>query len=163
MTDHPSEHSAGTGASVDDQLALDHERLDQLLENTRRGLETRSGEAGQALESFDKALSVHMEWEEKYLFPAVSARASARSRRSIESLEIDHERIRGALADACQRLAEGRWAESLESLSMASTFLEGHNYDEEHGVYVEADKLLEPGQRRALLELFERTLRDQKP
>ena len=35
------------------------------------------------------------------------------------------------------------------------TLLQGHNYDEEHGVYVEADRLLAAVERRRLIERFE--------
>lgn len=140
---------------MDDRLGLDHERLGALLEEVRRSLETRSPGAAGALDSFEKALLGHMEWEEKHLFPAVGARCSARSRKSIESLEIDHERIRETLTDVRTGLMNGDWPQSAQSLARAETFLEGHNYDEEHGVYVEADSLLGPGERRDLLDRFE--------
>ena len=35
------------------------------------------------------------------------------------------------------------------------TLLMGHNYDEEHGVYVEADRLLGADERRRLIERFQ--------
>ncbi len=34
------------------------------------------------------------------------------------------------------------------------TLLKGHNYDEEHGAYVEADRLLGGAERRRLIEPF---------
>jgi hemerythrin-like domain-containing protein len=149
-------HEPGPGpeSSVDDRLGLDHERLSGLLEKARRSLENRSPGAAQALAAFETPLRAHMEWEEKHLFPAVGARCSARSQRSIESLEIDHERIRETLGEVQGALARGDWSRSSEYLAQAAIYLRGHNYDEEHGVYVEADALLTPEERLRLLGAF---------
>ena len=152
----PLDPPGGAPPSIDDRLGLDHERLDSLLEQCGRAVGARTGEASRLLDTFATALLAHMEWEEKHLFPAVKARSSARSQRSIESLEIDHERIRQTLSEARSGIDGSDWTGAAQALSNAAVFLEGHNYDEEHGVYVEADQLLGPDARRLLLEAFER-------
>ena len=80
---------------------------------------------------------------------------SAKERRSIESLEIDHERLRDTLKDLEAAVAAGDVAGAGGIVRWLGTLLQGHNYDEEHGVYVEADRLLSPDERRRLMERFE--------
>lgn len=82
-------------------------------------------------------LEYHMRWEEEKLFPAAAHLVPAKT---IESLLIDHERIRRSLDEG-----------DLEQLRV---FLEGHNRDEEFGIYPAADKGLSEKARMKLIESF---------
>lgn len=136
--------------SIDDVLGRDHEELGRLLQDLRSGAPGATERFGR----FEARLRAHMTWEERRLFPAVRARATAAEARSIESLEIDHERIRGELSDVSAALASGDPAAAARHLDRLDTFLRGHNYDEEHGVYVEADRYLSLEERRDLVRRF---------
>lgn len=140
--------------SVDDALRGDHERLDELLEKLDEAVSAASPTAPEVLNPFVRALLHHMTWEDQCLFPAVKTLASGKERRSIESLEIDHERLRETLRALESTLAAGDYAAAGSAVRWLETLLKGHNYDEEHGVYVEADRLLSRDQRRRLIERF---------
>ena len=140
--------------SVDDTMGEDHERLGGLLEQLRGAIERSSEGARDLLGRFSGGLLRHMTWEEEKLFPAVRDRATAAQRRSIESLEIDHERLRDTLKEIESALAGGDFGTAAKQLDWLATLLKGHNYDEEHGVYEEADRLLDAEERRRLLGEF---------
>ncbi len=141
--------------SIDDALGADHERLDRLLGALEAEVRSGSPAAGEALERFVRGLESHMAWEDDHLFPAVKSLASEKERRSIESLEIDHERLRDTLRSLASTLASGDAGGAGTLVGWLKTLLMGHNYDEEHGVYVEADRLLGAAERRRLIERFE--------
>jgi hypothetical protein len=143
-------------SSIDDKLGDDHQRLGGLLGHLRTAVAQRSEHAQDLLERFATDLLRHMTWEDADLFPAVRARATAAQRRSIESLEIDHERLRDTLSEIRLTLVAGDFENSARLVDWLETLLLGHNYDEEHGVYEEADRLLTPEERRSLLEKFGR-------
>ena len=143
-----------SGNSIDDALGEDHERLGGLLNRLREAVEGRSKSAGELLGLFTRDLLRHMTWEEEELFPAVRDRANAAQRRSIESLEIDHDRLRDNLTALESTLAEGEFVAAGKVLDWLETLLKGHNYDEEHGVYEEADRLLGSEERQRLVEKF---------
>jgi len=115
--------------------------------------------AREALDRFARGLAHHMTWEDEVLFPAVKAVAGAKERRSIESLEIDHERLRDTLRSLESSLGDGDFAGALTLVRWLETLLRGHNYDEEHGVYVEADRLLLPAERQQMIDRFVAGLR----
>lgn len=140
--------------SIDDALGDDHERLGGLLLRLREDVAARSGSAGERLRSFARDLLRHMTWEEEDLFPAVRDHANAAQRRSLESLEIDHERLRDTLNELEAALERGDFDGAGRRLEWLETLLKGHNYDEEHGVYEEADRYLEVEEKRRLLEKF---------
>jgi hemerythrin-like domain-containing protein len=142
--------------SIDDGLGEDHQRLGGLLEHLRAAVARRSADARDLLKSFSADLLHHMTWEEADLFPAVRARANAAQQRSIESLEIDHQRLRDTMAELRTALVEGDFGFADHRIDWLETLLKGHNYDEEHGVYEEADRLLSSEERRSLLENFRR-------
>lgn len=140
--------------SIDDALGGDHQLLGGLLERLRGAVASASAAAGDLLLEFGRGLRRHMTWEEETLFPAVSARATGAQKRSIESLEIDHERLRETLDHLSSTLAAGDFAAAEAQVRWLETLLQGHNYDEEHGVYVEADHYLSTEERRRMLDRF---------
>jgi hemerythrin-like domain-containing protein len=140
--------------SIDDTLGDDHERLGVILGQLREALGHGSEGAGELLKRFCGDLFRHMTWEEEDLFPAVRGRANPTQRRSIESLEIDHERLRETLTDLESALAAGDYGTAGRQVEWLEILLKGHNDDEEHGVYEEADRLLGSEERQGLLEKF---------
>ncbi|HVE38291.1 MAG TPA: hemerythrin domain-containing protein [Planctomycetota bacterium] len=149
--------------SVDDVFGEDHQVLGALLERLRSAIPERSPEALATLEAFTLGLRAHMSWEEELLFPAVFAHATSAQKRSIESLEIDHERLRETLSSLHSSLAAGDFATARTLADWLETLLRGHNYDEEHGVYVEADQYLTEELRRRLIEQFRHASRKPRP
>jgi hemerythrin-like domain-containing protein len=95
-----------------------------------------------------------MTWEEQVLFPAARTRATPAQLHSLESLEIDHERIRGALADLRRALEAVDLPAADAALHNVAIFLAGHNADEEHGVYEDVDRAFTAEERRAMLASF---------
>ncbi|MBI4242792.1 MAG: hemerythrin domain-containing protein [Planctomycetes bacterium] len=140
--------------SIDDSLSKDHEQLDQLLQKIENTLSACSAEVISLLQEFKSRLSHHMKWEETVLFPAVKECCTQEQKRSIESLEIDHERIRETLNNLIMSVEENFREPAKEHLEQLKIFLQGHNYDEEHGVYAEADQQLDEKTRERCLNLF---------
>src|SRR5262245_58758633 len=91
--------------SVDEVFGEDHRILGGLLEQIRDSILAGSPKALESLDAFSRGLGRHMSWEEETLFPAVSKRATAAQKRSIESLEIDHERLRDTVNSLHSSLA----------------------------------------------------------
>ena len=100
---------------------------------------------------FEKRLFRHMTWEEETLFPALRAADGPYPGKKIESLVIDHARIRERLQDLASDIGATDWADADRSVEDLWVLLEGHNRDEEKGVYTDADRLISEPQRRALL------------
>jgi hypothetical protein len=146
---NPSEHTGPD--SVDDALGGVHERLDRRVEQLEASVLAGSVESANALSSLTRDLLHHMAWEDQFLFPAVKGVATAKERRSIESLEIDHDRLRDTLGSLESTLAAGDFGTAGTLVRWLRTLLAGHNYDEDHGVYVEADRLLSRADRRRLI------------
>jgi iron-sulfur cluster repair protein YtfE (RIC family) len=140
--------------SVDEALRGDHERLDALHERLDHAVWSASPTAREALAPFERSLSHYMAWEDRYLFPAVKVLASGEERRSIESLEIDHERLRDTLRSLESTLAAGDFSTARTLVRWLGMLLQAHEDDEEHEVYVEADRLLSRAERRRLVERF---------
>lgn len=140
--------------SVDDVLGGDHAALGRVLEALTAAVDAGATGAAALLGSFSEGLRRHMEWEDGQLFPAVRAHATAAQRRSIESLEIDHERLRDTLKEFRAALEAGNAEDAARLVRWLKTLLDGHNYDEEHGVYVEADRYLPLEERRRLIAAF---------
>jgi len=143
-----------TSDSVDDALRADHEHLDQLLLKLDSAVSAGSAAAAEDLSTFSRALAHHMAWEDEQLFPAVKSVAGVKERRSIESLEIDHERLRDTLRSLESTFAAADYGTAGTLVRWLGTLLKGHNYDEEHGVYVDADRLLGDAERRRLIARF---------
>lgn len=143
--------------SVDDALGADHQRLDSVLSALEAAIGAASIRAAEPLKEFAAGLRRHMAWENEQLFPAVRARATTREQRSIDSLIIDHERLSETLSELEASVASADFATAREQAAWLRKLLQGHNYDEEHGVYVEADKYLTDDERRGLISRFEAT------
>ena len=140
--------------SIDDVLGADHQRLDAVLTELEAAIGAKSTAAAGPLKSFAAGLRRHMAWENEHLFPAVRARATAAQQRSIDSLIIDHERLSETLAELEASVAGADFIPARDQAAWLRKLLQGHNYDEEHGAYVEADRYLTDDERKDLIARF---------
>jgi hypothetical protein len=125
--------------TLDDLLRTDHDRLDHLLARARRD--------PAAARELRVGLFRHIAFEEESLFPALKGI----SVRTIESLKIDHEVIRGHLDRLVSFAGAGDAAGQSDAAATLEIYLQGHNRDEEFGVYREiAGRIPEPD-RAALI------------
>ncbi len=146
--------------SMDDALGADHERLEGLLSKFKKAVSTQSPGASDEMNRLARGLLHQMSWEDEHLFPAVKGLGTAKERRSIESLEIDHERLRDTLRTT---IAQGDYVTAGTLVRRRGTLLKGHNYDEEHGVSVEADLRLNGAERRRRMARFVAGLPKERP
>lgn len=124
--------------ALDDLLRADHDRLDLLLDRARR-----EPAAARELQS---GLLRHIAFEEESLFPALKGISD----RTIESLRIDHEVIRGHLDRLVGFAEEGNGAGQADAAGTLEIYLQGHNRDEEFGVYREIERRISEPDRAAL-------------
>ena len=80
--------------SIEDCLSVDHDQIHVLFQVLLEGLKVGGDSTEGMLDSLEQRLEVHMVWEEEALFPQIREGCSPLERRSMESLEIDHQRIR---------------------------------------------------------------------
>jgi hemerythrin-like domain-containing protein len=146
--------------SFDEVLGEDHRILGAHLGRLREAISGNPSKALEGFRAFARVLEHHMTWEEETLFPAVREHATPREKRSIESLEIDHERLRDSLSSLRSALSSGASGTATQALEWLETLLKGHNYDEEHGVYVEADRYLAVEERRRMIRAFQAAARE---
>lgn len=139
----------GGNPSIDDALTADHVALDGLFAGLRSAAERRDPGAVKLLAAFEQRLSRHMTWEETVLFPALRAADARYPEKKIESLVIDHARIREQIETLAALLRDGTPAS--EAVQDLWVLLEGHNRDEEKGVYTDADRMIPADGRRGLL------------
>ena len=137
--------------SVDDALTQDHVQLDGLFRSLRMAVEECEAGSSAVQEVFEKRLFRHMTWEEESLFPALRAAEGCYPERKIESLVIDHARIREKLLQLASNLREWKWTHAAQAVEELWVLLEGHNRDEEKGVYTDADRLIPAAERLRLL------------
>jgi hemerythrin-like domain-containing protein len=140
--------------SVDDALTGDHVQLDDLFRKLRDAVELQDPGAAASLAEFERRLFRHMTWEEEMLFPALRAADPRYPGRKIESLVIDHARIREKLLDLAAGIQDRDRTGASRAVDDLWVFLEGHNRDEEKGVYTDADRIIPEGERRRLLALW---------
>jgi hemerythrin-like domain-containing protein len=137
--------------SIADVLGAVHERLDGVFVAFQRDLAAGGAKAAAQLEDLRQGFDHHIRFEEDVLFPAVLEARPTYPVRLIDSLKIDHERIRNLLAElqACLQIPDLEGARNLaEDLRI---FLDGHNRDEEYGIYREADRIFSTREQVTLL------------
>ena len=138
-------------SSLDDALTEDHVRLDALLRALLQSTMQRDPGCLAALDVFERRLLRHMSWEEGALFPALREGGNRSLLRNLESLVIDHARLRESLTHLRSQLQAGEWSKVDRSIEILGQFLEGHNRDEEKGAYTAADQRISDLYRRRLL------------
>ena len=130
--------------ALDDLLRADHDRLDLLLARGRR-----ERAAARELKS---GLLRHIAFEEESLFPALKGISD----RMIESLKIDHEVIRGHVDRLVSFAEAGNAAGQADTAGTLEIYLQGHNRDEEFGVYREIEGRISEPDRAALIAMWMR-------
>jgi hemerythrin-like domain-containing protein len=125
--------------SLDDLLRADHDRLDMLLGHARNDVA--------AARKLRAGLLHHIAFEEEALFPALKGIAD----RTIESLKIDHEIIRGHLDRLVEFAEQGDEGRQTDIAATLEIYLQGHNRDEEFGVYREIDSRVPEAERVVLV------------
>ena len=141
-------------SSIDDALTADHVQLDGQFKTLSDLISRKSPEASPLLDRMADDLGFHMRWEEEVLFPTLLQTISGYSRHAIESLLIDHERIRSALSQLRTALTKKDYPDCGGALENLHAFLVGHNGEEEIGAYSNADRLLPPEERDRLVRLW---------
>jgi hypothetical protein len=140
--------------SLDDALTEDHVQLDGLFRHLRFALDRRDPAVEPARAEFERRLLRHMTWEEGTLFPALRAAQQDYPEKKIESLVIDHDRIREKLQELAAALRSLDWSAAARHGEDLWVLLEGHNRDEEKGVYTDADRKIPEAERRRLVGLW---------
>jgi hypothetical protein len=140
--------------SLDDALTEDHVQLDGLFRQLRFALDRRDPTVEQARAEFERRLLRHMTWEEGVLFPALRAAQQDYPEKKIESLVIDHDRIREKLQELAAAIRILDWSGAARHGGDLWVLLEGHNRDEEKGVYTDADRKIPEAERRRLVGLW---------
>ncbi|RPH43476.1 MAG: hemerythrin domain-containing protein [Planctomycetota bacterium] len=138
-------------ASLDDALTDDHVQLDGLFRRVRTAVGLRDPAAESARSEFERRLMRHMSWEEEVLFPSLRAAQARYPEKKIESLVIDHARIREKLQELAEAIRGREWSAATPTVDDLWVLLEGHNRDEEKGVYTDADRLISEDERRRLV------------
>lgn len=138
--------------SIDDALTEDHVQLDGLFRSMRTAVGLQDAGEGVVQSEFERRLFRHMKWEEEEFFSALRGLPAGYPERKIESLEIDHNRIREKLHELSAAVRSRDWAQAGQFVDDLWVLLEGHNRDEEKGVYTDGDRLISQEDRRRLLE-----------
>jgi hypothetical protein len=138
--------------SVDDALTDDHVQLDGLFRTLRTAVGLREASAEASRKRFEERLFRHMTWEEETLFPALRKAQPGYPEKKVESLVIDHERIREALRELAAAIRDRAWPSGAQGVDDLWILLEGHNRDEEKGVYTDADRWIPAEERARLLQ-----------
>ena len=138
-------------ASIDAVLTADHVRLDRIFDEVRGEIERGASRSRVVLEVLRRELLKHMEWEEKLLFPAILEANPRYKASTLESLTIDHDRLKERLGDLDACLSDGCFEAARKVLDEFRAFLEGHNRDEEKGIYIDADRMISEQERRRIL------------
>jgi hemerythrin-like domain-containing protein len=142
--------------SVTGYLTWDHDRLEAVLDATRRLMqEGRWADARETYDDFDQGLARHIRIEEDVLFPLFEARTGIVDGPTAVMRE-EHRAIRSAVTLMRQALE----AEDAGAFQEGRVFLESvmpaHNAKEEHVLYPTTDRMLEPSERARLVARLQR-------
>jgi regulator of cell morphogenesis and NO signaling len=133
------------------ELAHDHARLDEILDDVRSML--ADGELERAeyvFRDLHEGLLRHIRVEDTLLFPLLEKHPMLQP--AAQVMRQEHRRIEGILAALEDALAEERAAEAKASLDRLADVLASHNHKEERVLYPRVDRLLDAGQRAALAD-----------
>jgi hypothetical protein len=141
-----------TTATIDDLLRDDHERLSGIFRRFRQSIGGNGAAAGREFRRFRRGLERHIAFEEEVLFPAM--RRAGHPERSLDSLAADHEVIAEHLEAVQEALDSGDADRARRAAESLDIYLEGHNRDEEAGVYREAFRSLAAAEGAGLAGAF---------
>jgi hemerythrin-like domain-containing protein len=129
-TDAPAE--APRFATVTEYLSWDHDRLEAILEATRRAVdEGRFADARAVYRGFDEGLDRHIRIEEELLFPVFEARSGIVNGPT-DVMRAEHQAIRIALTMMREALEASDPVRFDTGLKYLQSVLPDHNAKEEH-------------------------------
>lgn len=145
-------------SSITAFLQEDHKRLDQLWEEQREAL--GSGDFKRAREffsAFSSGLRLHIRMEEEGLFPVFEEKSGLREAGPTWVMRQEHREIEALLDQIGKVLAQQgdsspAWQRVREVAGSLEALLKSHNQKEEQVLYPMSDRLLEEGERRALVQ-----------
>lgn len=135
--------------SINDILAADHRRLDDLLEGFQESRSTDFSRATELLAQFRSGLHRHLRWEESILFPLFEQKSGQTG--LTRTLLAEHQVIRERLETLSEKTAQADLDSSYEEKMLVEE-LGGHNAREEYAFYPELDKLLSEAERAQVFE-----------
>jgi hemerythrin-like domain-containing protein len=143
--------------TVTDYLSWDHDRLEAILEATRRAVgEGRLAEARTVYRGFDEGLNRHIRIEEEILFPVFEAKSGI-----VEGpttvMRAEHKAIQLAIAMMRDGLDAGDASRFDAGLKHLQSVLPGHNAKEEHVLYPTTDRLLAEDERATFTARLQKT------
>lgn len=136
------------------RMTRDHDRIDALIQAVEAALEYGPEEARDLVERLQEAIDTHIDWEEELLFPMLTVTYRTSSPRAVETLIVDHMRLRDAVADLRFLVEAEDSEEATRALRSLRAFFDRHNRDEARGVYSDADRALTDDERRRLLSSY---------
>jgi regulator of cell morphogenesis and NO signaling len=142
-------------ASLSTALSVDHNRLDELLEEASRLL--RAGETGSAREAFTAfrgGLERHIRFEENEVFPVFEERTGMRQGPTAV-MRREHRAILARLDSMAGALERGDRARFEDDRADLVDTLGPHNAKEERVLYPMADEVVTPAECRELLGRLE--------
>lgn len=131
-------------------MEQDHDRLDDLLGKFRATKRSEFSTAKQAFAEFVRGLQRHIIWEEEMLFPVFEAHTGAREYGPTAVMRLEHRRIKAALDQIHDRIAQGA-IETDEFEKRLIETLAAHNQKEETVLYPWIDNLLSEQDAKDLL------------
>jgi regulator of cell morphogenesis and NO signaling len=137
--------------SITRYLSWDHDRLDGLLDQTTRRVETGDfGEARSIFSAFDEGLRRHIRLEEELLFPLFEARTGMR-RGPTAVMRTEHRAIEAELSRMARGLEAGDSSDYATGLANLYCVLGPHNVKEEQVLYPTTDDMLDALERREFI------------
>lgn len=139
--------------NVNDYLAWDHDRLDQLMEKaTKQAQAGIWAEAAALAAEFKEGLFRHIEIEEQILFPAFEEKTGMRDMGPTAVMRHEHKDIKEAVNDIVAAANDKKLDEFERSKATLLGVLVEHNMKEEQILYPGTDRMLDDGAREKLVE-----------
>ena len=138
--------------SVTRYLSWDHDRLDGLLGEVTRRVESGSfAQARSIFEAFEHGLRRHIRNEEEVLFPLFEARSGVRHGPTAV-MRSEHRAIEAELVRMREALDAGDSSEYATGIATLHGLMGPHNAKEEQVLYPTPDDLLDPAERNELVD-----------
>lgn len=134
--------------TVQVSFALDHDRLDELLEAYRQLKHVDFARAKQAFREFKFGLQRHIIWEETVLFPLFEQKTGMHDRGPTAVMRTEHREIGRRLEALHAKVRDHDTASDQEERDLLQA-LAAHNQKEENVLYPAIDSLSSPEERAA--------------
>lgn len=141
--------------SINAFMSRDHDRLDAIFRKFQK--ETDETQARELFDRFEKGLRLHIEWEEKLLFPPFEEKTGMRDAGPTAVMRMEHEHIQQLLEIIRSRIGSPDVREPSKNLT---EILGAHNHKEENILYPWIDRSLQEKEREALLARIKETAQE---